>query len=1166
MCASIHFSGIREETGKPVRQAVDTEWLRKLAGGKAAEAQADERRPIFGIDDQDLAQAGWAVVFPPQADPRIRDALLPLLDRRQDQAGALYKELRCPQSASSKSVAHFLGERGSSSGPVNPKLVPYYLLLVGSPQEIGLDFQFSLSVDYAVGRLHFDGPDRYDQYQRYALNVVRSEEKAGRPRPRLTLFGPRHEEDEPTALSLEHLVGPLRKRFSKEKARWSPDLLIAEDANKEQLLQRFGTEQASDLIFTAGHGTCYYPNSRSLYDRQGALICQDWPGPHWDDPLPRRFYLSANDLVEDADLGGLIAFLFACYSAGTPEFDSFSLPPDRERAAPRSFIARLPQRLLSHRRGACAVIGHIDQAYWHSFMWKEVGHQTQAFESALQALLEGVRVGHAVSSLKDRYTSLAEKFFQATLQRRIAGEDPDDVDPYLWTAILDASSYVVLGDPAARLNVREAVQSQPVERISAKEPQSRIHALLIGAGFYFPKSHFKNSDPETPTYPHLKGTVNDIEEMRVFLQDELDVPTQRIKVLKATYLEGKDEPPEDRSQWPTYQNMVDSIKEMIHSARTGDEIFIFFAGHGGRVQTSKRETKGEDGLDETLVPIDIADPKERHLRDIEIAKLIQSMDEMQLYSTFILDCCHAGGAPRKGKKAFPRGIAKIDKTVRPNKSMVAPLEELAANWRRMRNPTRDADTVSWAFASERFVLMAACRPMESAYESEFVKGRVNGAFTFWLSRTFREFGSDLTYQELHDRVSPQVTSIFRRQAPMLHGNGSRLVLNRRILSRAQRMGGASGYKVQEVSRKGSRVRLSGGQAVGIRKRDSFAIYPFKSRDFSRAADRLAMADVVDLKATDSWAEVTERKERSTIEVGSPAVHANVSAFDLVGVISVADTRSSSPHGRSLQAVRDALREHKGILVADSGKQPVSFQVTVDPQGKFEVLDPAGVPIPNLRPPLEATPDSVEQLLARLIHLTRFRNVLRLDNRDSSSPLRQGVSASLRRLNQDFEPGQDLRHFFAGPPLGDLVDIGSGDRLGLSLKNQHSNALNLAVLNLEPGWGVTVAVPATEAFFTLDPGQEEHISFKFTLPDGIDEGTDVLKIIATEQVVDCRVLELPQLDRPDVGRKGTDSNSNELEILFDSIGLGVKRAARREFGASAGWTTVQKMIRLRNSDS
>src|SRR4029434_10615443 len=44
-------------------------------------------------DPEDLQQAGWGIVLPNDISPEVLTALKPLLDRRQQQAGNLYKEL-----------------------------------------------------------------------------------------------------------------------------------------------------------------------------------------------------------------------------------------------------------------------------------------------------------------------------------------------------------------------------------------------------------------------------------------------------------------------------------------------------------------------------------------------------------------------------------------------------------------------------------------------------------------------------------------------------------------------------------------------------------------------------------------------------------------------------------------------------------------------------------------------------------------------------------------------------------------------------------------------------------------------------------------------------------------------------------------------------------------
>lgn len=220
-----------------------------------------------------------------------------------------------------------------------------------------------------------------------------------------------------------------------------------------------------------------------------------------------------------------------------------------------------------------------------------------------------------------------------------------------------------------------------------------------------------------------------------------------------------------------------AFKQLGDTAQSGDLVYIHFCGHGGRASTMFPKLKGENGIDEGLVPTDIGNSEARYLRDIELAKLLNEMVDNGLIVFVVLDSCHSGGMTRGRGGVGIRGINSVDKTARPTESLVGSHEELVELWDHLtEGRTRDLKLGSgWLPEPKGYTLLAACRPSESAYEYAFEGTERNGALTYWLLDSLQDIGPGLSYKVLHDRIVAKVHSQFENQTPQLQGEGDRAV-------------------------------------------------------------------------------------------------------------------------------------------------------------------------------------------------------------------------------------------------------------------------------------------------------------------------------------------------------------------------------------------------------
>ena len=402
--------------------------------------------------DQDrIEDAGWGLITPVASDPNQvsarPDALAPLLDWRKRQTYERYKEL---EYRPEETAAAFIARHGLRPGFSDPEQLPYYLLIVASPEKIPFSFQVGLSASYAVGRLWFDESRDYANYAGRLLDV---ENRGASHERTATFFGPANPDDPASNFIAQNLLRPLFERLQRETRDWRLNLIEPVAATKAHLAQIISQERPP-LLVTAGQGAAFPPDHARQRVCQGGIVCQDWPGPKSGvAELPQEYIFTGEDISADADLSGMISFHMSDYSLGTPvrseaQGNLFDDIPELTR---QPFIANLPQRMLAH--GALATVGLADK------FWNVGFPNLQLFtpdtlviaESFLRNLLGGSTLGVAMQPFRQRAAELASQLAMLREEAQFGKSVDSQEMVTTWATLSTLNNLLIFGDPAVRL-------------------------------------------------------------------------------------------------------------------------------------------------------------------------------------------------------------------------------------------------------------------------------------------------------------------------------------------------------------------------------------------------------------------------------------------------------------------------------------------------------------------------------------------------------------------------------------------------------------------------------------------------------------------------------------------------------------------------------------------
>jgi len=384
----------------------------------------------------------------------------------------------------------------------------------------------------------------------------------------------------------------------------------------------------------------------------------------------------------------------------------------------------------------------------------------------------------------------------------------------------------------------QSKSAQRGTRTARRTPPKQWY-ILVAINHYIQGTKARVSDKgETYRVGHLNGCVNDIEMVEKYLLQERGAKTESIFKLVSQHADRDDwetaGPVGDRKFWPTYLNIVDLFAQITKKARPGDLVYIHYAGHGGSIKpTLYPILKGNDQVDESLVPCDINTEEGRYIRDLEMAVYLRRMVKKNLIVTILLDSCHSSSATRAARPedGTPRAVPHVDAT--PGAIPVFTEAEIVAEG--VSVPTGGqrssyAETEeSFKLAVKGYEMIAACRFDQTAkevrMEDDFGK---HGIFTYNFIKTLKESDGAISHSAVFNRLLKLIDMKGKDQVPVFAGNGERLLFD----SRSQEdMPATVGVKDWEKGEEDTYITLTVGRLQGIAVNAEYLLFPWNTVDY-----------------------------------------------------------------------------------------------------------------------------------------------------------------------------------------------------------------------------------------------------------------------------------------------------------------------------------------------
>ncbi|KAI2780303.1 caspase domain-containing protein [Daldinia loculata] len=621
-------------------------------------------------------------------------------------------------------------------------------------------------------------------------------------------------------------------------------------------------------------------------------------------------------------------------------------------------------------------------------------------------------------------------------------------------------------------------------------------AVLIGIDFY-------------KTGECLKGSVNDVTTIKHYLESGPN-PTD-ISILTATTppISTPLGPLEHPDCLPTKENVAEKLRRVLEYAMPGDFVYVHYSGHGTRI---------DDHL--ALVLFDHRGPGTSCLRGMDLAMILNKFVEKGLLVTLGLDCCFSGSVLRTEDI---RGIAirSIDCDLSTEDPVsgehFADLMDICNSDSAFRDSTLPSDR--WLINPQGYTILSACGPQELSHELELKDTRRRrGALSYFLIEalcSLRMHSIEITSESLYEQLRVNFRTSWPQQTPIRYGNRNLSFFGRPVTE--------PNVPIIHAYFSEGNLYLDAGEAHGVHPGDQYALYPLDSTEdvTSQPEDTSIIAQVGTVNALVSTLELSTTLQK---------VQAGWKAKLVTSVLHRATPiRLLSSVSSQIQRNEALKHQYMHICAPDDDTQACMFNVSLNDQKEFEILNGSLQKIHNLPTIPLSTQGAEHKLMNILEHIAQFKYAEAIGNKKPSS---------------SFEGSFSLYSYVgrSEKSSSSVLEVQHGTNWHLVIENRSQAPLYLAIFDFTPSWKIENILSAAGdgGFLVIEGGKTEELPIgmeipKFLLGQGKKRCEEVLKVFLTTKPTNFPSMILSEIPVHSTFYRGQiDESHDTLSLFIESL--------------------------------